>query len=143
MTDNALTERRLRIVREHMDAENRLDFDAAINTFDHPHYELVGGGQIFDGEEQVREYYRASRRAFPDQRNEIISLRIAGDAVITEFWLMGTHEGPLKTPGGEMPPTGKPFRIRMAAFFEFAGEKIAAERIYFDRMSMLEQLTGG
>ncbi|MGD9799430.1 MAG: ester cyclase [Parvularculaceae bacterium] len=143
LAHNALAERRLKIVREHMEAENRLDFDAAINTFDHPHYELVGAGQTFDGEAEVRDYYRASRTAFPDQRNEIISLRIAGDAVITEFWLMGTHEGRLRTPAGEMAPTGKPFRIRMAAFFEFDGEKIAAERIYFDRMSMLEQLTGG
>jgi len=143
MNDDNLSERRIQIVRDHMEAENRLDFDAAINTFDHPHYELVGTGQTFDGEQEVREYYRASRDAFPDQHNEIISLCSAGDAVITEFWLMGTHKGPLKTPGGDLPPTGKTFRVRMAAFFEFDGEKISAERIYFDRMSLLQQLTGG
>ncbi|MCA8896886.1 MAG: ester cyclase, partial [Amphiplicatus sp.] len=133
--------RRLEIIREHMEAENVLDFDAAINTFDHPRYELVGSEQVFDGEEQVREYYRRSRSAFPDQRNEIISLRQAGDAVITEFWLLGTHKGPLKTPAGEMPPTGKPFKVRMCAIFEFEGEKIVCERIYFDSMSMMRQLT--
>ncbi|MCB2113258.1 MAG: ester cyclase [Parvularculaceae bacterium] len=143
MTDAELGARRLRIVREHMEAENQLDFDAAIETFDRPRYELVGTGQTFDGESEVREYYRASREAFPDQRNEIVSLRSAGDAVVTEFWLLGTHEGPLKTPGGELAPTGKTFRIKMVAIFEFAGEKIAAERIYFDRMSLLQQLTGG
>ena len=141
MTNAALAARRLEIIREHMEAENVLDFDAAINTFDHPRYELVGSEQVFDGEEQVREYYRRSRSAFPDQRNEIISLRQAGDAVITEFWLLGTHKGPLKTPAGEMPPTGKPFKVRMCAIFEFEGEKIVCERIYFDSMSMMRQLT--
>jgi len=30
----------------------------------------------------------------------------------------------------------------MCAIFEFEGDKIAAERIYFDRMAMMEQLTG-
>ena len=143
MTNAALAARRLEIIREHMEAENVLDFDAAINTFDHPRYELVGSEQVFDGEEQVREYYRRSRSAFPDQRNEIISLRQAGDAVITEFWLLGTHKGPLKTPAGEMPPTGKPFKVRMCAIFEFEGEKIVCERIYFDSMSMMRQLTAG
>ena len=141
MTNADLAARRLEIIREHMEAENVLDFDAAINTFDHPRYELVGSEQVFDGEEQVREYYRRSRSAFPDQRNEIISLRQAGDAVSTEFWLLGTHKGPLKTPAGEMPPTGKPFKVRMCAIFEFEGEKIVCERIYFDSMSMMRQLT--
>ena len=143
MTNADLAARRLEIIREHMEAENVLDFDAAINTFDHPRYELVGSEQVFDGEDQVREYYRRSRSAFPDQRNEIISLRQAGDAVITEFWLLGTHKGPLKTPAGEMPPTGKPFKVRMCAIFEFEGEKIVCERIYFDSMSMMRQLTAG
>ena len=63
------------VIREHMDSENRLDFDATIATFDHPRYELVGTGQVFDGEDEVRRYYATSRAAFPDQRNEIHSMR--------------------------------------------------------------------
>jgi steroid delta-isomerase-like uncharacterized protein len=141
MTTGTLAQRRLQTIRDHMAAENTYDFDAAITTFSHPRYELVGTGQVFDGEQDVRAYYRQSRAAFPDQRNEIISLRQMDDAVITEFWLMGTHLGPLTTPGGEMPPTGKAFKVKMSAFFEFEGDKIFCERIYFDRMSILEQLT--
>lgn len=142
MSPDNLAERRLMTVREHMEAENVYDFDAALGTFDHPRYELVGSQQVFDGPDEVTAYYSQSRTAFPDQRNEIISLRQAGDAVITEFWLLGTHKGPLTIPGGELPPTGKEFKVRMSAFFEFEGDKIVCERIYFDRMSILEQLTG-
>ena len=62
------------------------------------------------------EYFRSSRSAFPDQRNELIALHHADDAVISEFWLLGTHRGRL----GDLEPTGREFRCRMTAFFVFA-----------------------
>jgi steroid delta-isomerase-like uncharacterized protein len=129
------------VIREHMESENRLDFDRTIATFDHPRYELVATGQVFDGEEQVRKYYATSRAAFPDQRNEIHTLRHADDAVVVEFDLLGTHLGPFA--GFE--PTGRTFRCRMAAIFEFDGDRIVCERIYFDSGTLLRQLglTGG
>ena len=124
------------VIREHMAAENRLDFDAAIATFDHPRYELVGTGQVFDGEAEVRQYYATSRAAFPDQRNEIHALRHADDAVVVEFDLLGTHLGDFA--GNEA--TGRTFRCRMAAIFEFDGDRIVCERIYFDSATLLRQL---
>ncbi|MDP9335029.1 MAG: ester cyclase [Actinomycetota bacterium] len=124
------------VIREHMESENRLDFDVTIATFDHPRYELVGTGQVFDGEEQVRKYYAASRAAFPDQRNEIHSLRQADDAVVVEFDLLGTHLGNF----AGFDPTGRTFRCRMAAIFEFDGDRIVCERIYFDSGTILRQL---
>jgi hypothetical protein len=63
------------VVRRHMEAENVHDFDAVIATFAHPRYELIATGQVHDGETAVREYFRETRAAFPDQRNELISLR--------------------------------------------------------------------
>ena len=36
MTDASVREAREQVVREHMDAENRLDFAAALATFEHP-----------------------------------------------------------------------------------------------------------
>ena len=124
------------VIHEHIESENRLDFDATIATFGHPRYELVGTGQVFDGEEQVRKYYAASRTAFPDQRNEIHTLRHADDAVVVEFDLLGTHLGNFA--GFE--PTGRTFHCRMAAIFEFDGDRIVCERIYFDSGTILRQL---
>ena len=140
MTQDNLADRRIALVRAHMAAEIAHDFDAAIKTFARPLYELVGAGETFDGEAAVRDYYRRTREAFPDQRNEIISIRAAENAVIVEFWLLGTHLGPLQTPMGEMAPTGKAFREKMCAIFEFEDSLIVAERIYFDRMSIMRQL---
>jgi len=124
------------VVAEHMDSENRLDFDATIATFDHPRYELVGTGQVFDGEEEVRGYFAASRAAFPDQHNEIHSMRHADDAVVVEFDLIGTHLGDF----AGFAPTGREFRCRMAAIFELSGDRIVCERVYFDSATILRQL---
>ena len=136
-TDNRdLRAARDAVIRDHMEAENRLDFDAAIATFDHPRYELVGTGQVFEGADDVRKYYATSRAAFPDQRNEIHTLRHADDAVVVEFDLRGTHLGNFA--GNEA--TGRAFRCRMAAIFEFSGDRIVCERIYFDSATLLRQL---
>ena len=142
MTDQDLAVRRMETVRLHMEAENVHDYDTVIGTFSHPRYELIASGQVFDGEAQVRDYFERSRGAFPDQRNELISMRHADDAVIVELWLMGTHKGPLPTPNGELAPTGRSFRTQICAIFIFEDEKIVCERVYFDQLSIVSQLTG-
>jgi steroid delta-isomerase-like uncharacterized protein len=138
MTDTTATlrARREAVVREHMESENRHEFDVTIATFARPRYEIVPTGEVFDGEEAVRGYFAASRAAFPDQRNELKTIRHADDAVITEFDLLGTHLGPLRG----IPPTGKTFRCPMTAFFLFAGDRIVCERVYFDSATVLRQL---
>ncbi|MGE0046296.1 MAG: ester cyclase [Hyphomonadaceae bacterium] len=138
-----LDARRIEVVRVHMESENVHDFALTMSTFAHPRYELIGTGQVYDGEEEVMRYFRASRTPFPDQRNEVISLRAMEDAVLAEFWLMGTHRNALRTPQGELPATNKSFRVRMAAIFEFAPQtdRIVCERVYFDQNSILKQLT--
>ena len=140
-TEPTLRERRLEVVRRHMQSENELDFAAALATFDHPRYELVATGQVFEGAEQVSGYYVTSRAAFPDQRNENVMLTYAEDAVVAEFDLLGTHLGAL----AGLPPTGRTFRCRMCALFLFPpdGEGIVGERVYFDQGTILGQLTAG
>lgn len=131
-----LRARREGIVREHMSSENVHDFDTTIATFGHPRYELVATGDVYDGEDAVRGYFAESRRAFPDQRNELVALHHADDAVIVEFDLLGTHLGPLRA----LPPTGRAFRARMSAHFVFEGDQLVCERVYFDQLTLLRQL---
>ena len=131
-----LRARREAIVREHMESENVHDFDTTIGTFGHPRYELVATGDVYDGEEAVRAYFAESRRAFPDQRNELIALHHADDAVIVEFYVLGTHLGKLRA----LPPTGRSFRCRMTAYFLFDGDRLGCERVYFDQLTIMRQL---
>jgi steroid delta-isomerase-like uncharacterized protein len=132
----SLREIRERTVREHMESENRHEFDVTMGTFEHPRYEIVPTGEVHDGPDAVDRYFRETRAAFPDQRNELIAMHHADDAVLVEFWLKGTHEGELRG----IAPTHKAFTCRCLAIFEFEGEGLVCERVYFDTATILGQL---
>ncbi len=129
-----LQARRLRTVRDHMHLEIVHDWDGVLATFVHPHYDINDGAAVFDGEAEVRSYFARSRTPFPDQGNEIIAIAADGDNVLVEFWLTGTHLGPLRRGDKVHEPTGRKFRVRMMASFEFAvdSDKIVCERPYLD-----------
>jgi len=137
--DPSLRDRRLDVVRLHRASENELDFATTLATFDHPRYELIATGQVFDGAEEVSGYYRSSRASFPDQRNENVVLTPGEDAVVAEFDLLGTHLGDL----AGIAPTGRSFRCRMCAVFLFPpdSDRIIGERVYFDQGTIIRQLT--
>jgi len=119
----ALEAQREATVREHMESENRLDLDTTMATFARPRYEIIATGQVYDGAAAVRAYFASSRASFPDQRNELVSLRHAEDAVIVEFDLLGTQRGELLG----FPPSGREL----------------CERVYFDALTILGQLGHG
>jgi len=132
------TRRRKReeLVREHMDSENRHEFDAAIATFERPRYELIGTGEVYDGAKEVARYFEQTRRAFPDQRNELLALHHTDDAVVVEAVVRGTHKGPLRN----LPPTGREFELPILAIFQFDRDKLICERVYFDQATVHRQL---
>jgi len=137
-----LQDARIQTVRDHMALECVGDWDGVIATFEHPRYEMYGNGAVFDGEAEVRRYFELSRTPFPDQANEIIAIAGSGTTVLVEFWLTGTHLGSLKLGKKTIDPTGKAFRVRLAATFEFAegSDKIICERPYYDQNSVLRAL---
>jgi len=141
---DSLTAARIDTVRTHMALECVGDWDGVIATFEHPRYEMYGSGAVFDGEEAVRRYFATSRTPFPDQANEIIAIAAdaASNVVLVEFWLTGTHLGPLRVGGRVIEPTGKSFRVRMIATFEFppGEDRIICERPYYDQGAVLRAL---
>jgi steroid delta-isomerase-like uncharacterized protein len=139
-TSEELRRTREATVREHMESENRHEFDITMGTFHHPRYEIVATGDVYDGEGEVARYFQETRAAFPDQRNEDAVFHNADDGVIVEFDLLGTHKGELRG----IAPTGRSFRCRMVALFLFedGGDRITCERIYFDQGTIAQQLLG-
>lgn len=132
----AVRRKREATVREHMESENRHDFDTTMGTFHHPRYEIIATGDVHDGEGEVARYFEETRAAFPDQRNELIALHHADDAVVAEFDLKGTHLGSFRG----LPATGKDFTCRMVALFLFEEDRLVGERVYFDSATILRQL---
>lgn len=137
MSGDTLRQKRLDLIREHMDTEVTHEFDKTLATFNgHPRYEIVPTGEVYDGDDEVMTYYRTTRTAFPDQRHDNARFHVADDAVIVEFDLLGTNTGEFYG----LPPTGKAFRVPVIAVFSFAGERITNERIYFDAASLVTQI---
>lgn len=136
MADADLHHRREETVRRLVDAINDGEPADAADVFDHPRFELVGLHRVYDGRDEVIAYLTERRRAFPDQRYELIALHHADDAVIAEFWLMGTQHATI----AGVPPSGKAFRCRMAAFFEFTDDRLTCQRLYFDVGTIARQL---
>lgn len=140
MISDEVRQAREKVVLDHFADEVAQDWDATLSTFPHPRYELVPTETVHDGNPAVRSYYHDTRVAFPDQRHEMIALRHSDDAVVVEFFLIGTHLGPL----GPVPPTGGKFKVRMTAFFVFdENEVLVTERVYFDQLTMMRQLLKG
>ena len=132
----ALRKRREAIVVEHMQSENRHEFDVTMETFEHPRYELIATGDVYDGPEEVARYFEETRTAFPDQRNELITMHHSDDAVLVEAMLYGTHDGSFRG----LPPTGRSFEMRFLAVFVFEEDRLVCERVYFDSGTILRQL---
>jgi predicted ester cyclase len=135
--DEHLRRRREAALQAHLDAEATGDTSRILATFAHPRYELIGGtGRAFEGVEQVRGYLTRRHQAFPDLHTEVIALHHAIDSIAAELWLIGTYTGTVD----EVPDGAKPFRCRVASFFEFREADLVGIRTYFDMATIARQL---
>jgi steroid delta-isomerase-like uncharacterized protein len=129
-------ERRVEIVNEHMRLENAHDFPACIGAFGRPRYEVMANGEVFDGAARVNDFLSENRQAFPDFRFEPTRVSPTVDAVLVEGTFNGTHEGVWRG----LPATGRRVSFPMCLIFEFEGDVMVNERIYFDLGTPLQQL---
>jgi ketosteroid isomerase-like protein len=69
-------------------------------------------------------------KAFPDMHRELYRFLSVGDAVIVELALQGTHNGPLETAMGILPPTGKRMDAPCCDVFRLVNGKILSFNCY-------------
>ncbi len=119
-----------------MRLENDYDFPGCIGAFAHPRYEIVATGEVHDGPAAVDAFLAENRRAFPDFHFEPSRVTAGTDTVLVEGAFTGTHEGTWRG----LPATGRSVDFRMAVVFEFAGDDLVCERVYFDLGTPLRQL---
>lgn len=96
-------------------------------------------GVTYRGEELGRtvEVYAA---AFPDMHRELFRFFEAGDTVIVELALQGTHKGPLALPAGTVPATGKRMDAPCCDVFRLVDGKIQSFNCYPSGTIILAQL---
>jgi ketosteroid isomerase-like protein len=67
-------------------------------------------------------------------------LRAGGDDAAIEGYFRGTHSGPLPSPQGPIPATGRQFELRFCGLGRVRDDRISEVHVYFDSMSIMTQV---
>lgn len=79
--------------------------------------------------------------AYPDTRAEVKHVLVDGDTVAGLVVITGTHQGPMTTPLGEIPPTGKQVTNVLATFATMGPQGTCTEeRRVYDVAALMAQL---
>jgi ketosteroid isomerase-like protein len=99
----------------------------------------VSAGVKYRGEELGRsiDIYAT---AFPDMHRELYDLYVAGDVVVVELSLNGTHRGPLALPVGTIPATGKEMHAPCCDVFYLKEGKVTSFHCYTAATVIFAQL---
>ena len=100
----------------------------------------VATGETFKGPSGFKAFAQGWITAISDARVEIQNQIATENAVVTEFFGRGTHDGPLKSPTGSIAPTRKKLDMRFIEVLTIKNGKIAEGRAYFDTGTLLRQL---
>ncbi len=88
------------------------------------------------GLQGVKEMMAMYHTAFPDFKQEIVSMSTSGDRTFLHLHLTGTNSGPW----GAMPATGKKMDVMGADVIRFENGKAAEHWGYMEDMKMMQQL---
>lgn len=97
-------------------------------------------GMSWQGHQGWGEWLGIWATSMPDTQAHLKNIIADGDTVATEHVGGGTHTGPLTTPAGVIPPTGKTIELKFAEVFEMRDGKIRVMRAYWDTGSLMRQL---
>ena len=129
-------------MKRHLAALASSDWDAfAADLAPDVSYEEVASRKRASGIAEYVEAVKVWKRAFPDLKATIKREFSAGDMIVTEVEWEGTHRGPLDTPFGTLPATGKTGRVSAVLIGRTKGDKLAEERHYFDQLTVLSQIS--
>jgi steroid delta-isomerase-like uncharacterized protein len=126
--------------RRYDEAFNAQDADARLSNLTPDTQVTLPGGTTLSGPEQVVAIARRFWEALPDGRISSEHEVAAGDTVVTEGTLTGTHSGTFRSPQGDIPASGNHLSLRYVSVKEIRDGKVAAERLCFDQLEFLRQI---
>jgi steroid delta-isomerase-like uncharacterized protein len=103
-------------------------------------YDEVATGRKVQGADETIALWQGWATAFPDSRATFHHELASGNMVVLEHSWNGTHSGPLQTPTGTIPATGKSINLRACAVVDIAGDRARLQRHYFDMATLLRQI---
>jgi steroid delta-isomerase-like uncharacterized protein len=130
------------IIKRHFDAVNARTTAQVAGDLNTPDavWTSVPAGASFHGPDGYQQFISVWLTAFPDAKVEVKNIAAGDDFAVAQFIGRGTHRGPLKTPAGELPATGKPMAVEFCEVYALKGNRIAGCQLYFDAMGLMKQL---
>jgi predicted ester cyclase len=129
-----------RFAEEHVAALNARDIDAILAATRSDAVWTLPGGVRLQGQAEIQGYVTGLWEAFPDARWELHRAVEDATTVALEATFSGTHRGPLPTPSGPVPPTGRKVKFPYAALVVLEGRSVRSKHLYWDMLDMLAQL---
>jgi steroid delta-isomerase-like uncharacterized protein len=129
---------RIALVEQHVRLENAHDLEGVLQTFGSTaRYDDEAWGEHYEGGNGVRQFYEQLMKALPDLEIEVVRRHVTDDAVLLEVMIRGTHLGEWRG----LPATERRVELPLCGVYTFdAEDRLAGERIYYDRGTVLRQL---
>jgi steroid delta-isomerase-like uncharacterized protein len=102
--------------------------------------EIVAPPGEMRGRDALRQLSQTYWNAFSDLRWAIKHQCASEDTVVTEQIAEGTNDGPLVTPQGEVPPTGKRVATRICEVSRVRDGEIVSVHLYWDNLGFMQAL---
>jgi len=126
------------LVEQHVGLENRHDLEGVLQTFGSmAQYDDEAWGEHYKGADGVRQFYEQLMKALPDLEIEVVRRHVTDYAILLEVIIRGTQLGEWRG----LPATGRRVEVPLCGVYTFDSEnRLAGERIYYDRATVLQQL---
>jgi steroid delta-isomerase-like uncharacterized protein len=128
-----------KIVEDWAAALDRADLDGSLD-YVAPNVEFSNPIATTHGPAELRALFDVFWTALPDFKHEISQVLEQDDVVAIEGMATGTHTGPLASPTGEIPPTGRSVTFPFAAWARVENGKIVRFRGYWDVAGLMQQI---
>lgn len=102
---------------------------------------MPGEPEPIQGREAIEKNQAAFIRSMPDMSMEFTQILISGNHIVFEGIAQGTFTGPLTTPEGDIPPTGKSAKVKFSFIAKVNADGLIEEdRTYYDTAEFMRQL---
>jgi predicted ester cyclase len=113
---------------------------ADYETVMHPDVDLISSFATVHSAADWADVSRSFAAAMPDGAHTVTRVVQAGDRFAVQGVWTGTHTGPLGTPGGEVPATGRVVTLPFCAVGTQRDGRVSSMTLYLDQLAMLAQL---
>jgi len=131
----------INVTKEQINAFNDENWDKWLSlTAENCVYDEIATQNKIEGREGIVEAMKAWKSAFPNVKGVIDHATTDGTHATLQVTWIGKHTGPLQTPNGAIPATGKEIKIRGCYIGKIQDGKVKKCDNYFDMMTMMTQL---